>query len=183
VEDFVAIAEQALNTPSVEDRFESAGVLTQTAATDLAVVGPVVRACGIAIDVRKDHPYGLYKDLSFDVPTSTSGDVMARACIRLEEVRISARLIVNCLASLPEGPIRLPLPQSASGKAFAAVESPRGELMYWLELKEGIIRRCHVRSPSFQNWPALPLAVAGNIIADFPLINKSFNLSYSGCDR
>ena len=72
---------------------------------------------------------------------------------------------------------------SGSGEGFAAVEAPRGELLYWLKVNEGRIARCHVRSPSFQNWQALPFAVAGNIIADFPLINKSFNLSYSGCDR
>jgi hydrogenase-4 component G len=182
-EDFFGIAEQALNTPSVEDRFEEAGALLKKAATDLAVVGPVARACGISLDVRRDHPYGFYKDLNLDVPTRDSGDVMARAQMRVEEARISLRLILDCLQGLPEGPIHQPLSQAATGAAFAAVESPRGELLYWLQLEEGRIKRCHVRSPSFQNWPALPLAVVGNIIADFPLINKSFNLSYSGCDR
>ncbi len=147
------------------------------------MVGPVARASGVPLDVRRDHPFGAYKDINFDVPTWHSGDVMARARIRVEEVRTSARLILNYLEALPAGPIRLPLAAAASGKVFAAVESPRGELVYWLQLQEGKIKRCHVRSPSFQNWPALPFAVAGNIIADFPLINKSFNLSYSGCDR
>ena len=182
-EDFFAIGEQALNTPSVEDRFEEAGVLARSVATDLAVVGPVARASGIPLDVRRDHPYGPYKSISFNVPTMDSGDVMARARIRIEEARTSARLILDCLQALPKGPFHRPLSDAATGSAFAAVESPRGELLYWLRLEEGRIKRCHVRSPSFQNWPALPLAVAGNIIADFPLINKSFNLSYSGCDR
>jgi Ni,Fe-hydrogenase III large subunit len=182
-EDFFTIAEQALNTPSVQDRFEEAGVLAQTAAIDLAVVGPVARACGIPLDVRRDHPYGPYKDLRFDVPTRHYGDVMARARIRVEEARASVALILNRLQALPDGLIRLPLAQGVSGTAFAAVESPRGELLYWLQLEEDRIKRCHIRSPSFQNWPALPFAVTGNIIADFPLINKSFNLSYSGCDR
>ncbi len=183
VEDFLGIAERAFNTPSVEDRFEGAGVLSRSAATDLAVVGPVARACGMPIDVRNDHPYGAYRILKSDVPTCQSGDVMARARIRVDEVQTSARLIEDCLEALPEGPIRSSLSATASGEASAAVESPRGELVYWLRLEEGKITRCHVRSPSFQNWPALPIAVAGNIIADFPLINKSFNLSYSGCDR
>jgi Ni,Fe-hydrogenase III large subunit len=182
-EDFFGIAEQALNAPSVEDRFEEAGVLTRTIATDLAVVGPVARACGIPLDVRRDHPYGAYKGLNVDVPTCDSGDVMARARIRVEEARTSVRLILDCLQGLPEGRLHQPLSGAPTGTAFSAVESPRGELLYWLQLEEGSIKRCHVRSPSFQNWPALPLAVAGNIIADFPLINKSFNLSYSGCDR
>jgi len=182
-EDFFGIAERALNTPSVQDRFEGAGVLASSAAMDLAVVGPVARACGIALDVRREHAYGAYRNLSLDVPTFHYGDVMARARIRVEEARISVRLILDRLESLPDGPIRSVLSGAPSGKAFAAVESPRGELVYWLRLQEGRITRCHVRSPSFQNWPALPFAVSGNIIADFPLINKSFNLSYSGCDR
>jgi Ni,Fe-hydrogenase III large subunit len=135
------------------------------------------------LDVRRDHPYGAYKALTFDVPTCDSGDVMARARIRVEEARTSVRLILDCLQGLPEGPLHQSLSESATGSAFSAVESPRGELLYWLQLEEGRIQRCHVRSPSFQNWPALAFAVAGNIIADFPLINKSFNLSYSGCDR
>jgi Ni,Fe-hydrogenase III large subunit len=108
---------------------------------------------------------------------------MARARIRVEEARTSVRLILDCLQGLPEGPLHKSLSESPTGSAFSAVESPRGELLYWLQLEEGRIQRCHVRSPSFQNWPALAFAVAGNIIADFPLINKSFNLSYSGCDR
>ncbi|HEX7285886.1 MAG TPA: NADH-quinone oxidoreductase subunit C [Candidatus Angelobacter sp.] len=181
--DFFAIADQALNTPSAQDRFEGAGVLTPAAASDLAVVGPAARASAISFDVRRDHPYGAYKALRFDVPTLHYGDVMARARIRVEEARASVRLILDCLKDLSEGPIRASLTGTPSGAAHAAVESPRGELLYWLKLEEGRIQRCHVRSPSFQNWPALPLAVTGNIIADFPLINKSFNLSYSGCDR
>jgi Ni,Fe-hydrogenase III large subunit len=182
-EDFFAIAEQALNTPSVQDRFEEAGVLAQAAAIDLAVVGPVARACGIPLDVRRDHPYGPYKDLRYNVPTLHYGDVMARARIRVEEARASVAMILDRLQALPDGPVRLPLAQGVSGTAFAAVESPRGELLYWLHVEEDRIKRCHIRSPSFQNWPALPFAATGNIIADFPLINKSFNLSYSGCDR
>ncbi len=181
--DFFSIAEEALNAPSLQERFEGVGVLAPGAAADLAIVGPVARACGISLDVRRDHPYGAYENLKFEVPTLHYGDVMARARVRVEEVRTSVRLILDCLEALPEGPIRSSLSGAASGKAFAAVESPRGELVYWLHLHEGRITRCHVRSPSFQNWPAVPFAVSGNIIADFPLINKSFNLSYSGCDR
>jgi Ni,Fe-hydrogenase III large subunit len=182
-EDFFGIAEQSLDTPSVQDRFEGAGVLSPTAAADLAVVGPVARASGIKLDVRRDHPYGAYKDLNPEVPTLHYGDVMARARIRVEEARASVRLILDSLQALPEGSVLVPLSGAAGGHTLSAVESPRGELVYWLQLKEGAITRCHVRSPSFQNWPALPLAIAGNIIADFPLVNKSFNLSYSGCDR
>jgi Ni,Fe-hydrogenase III large subunit len=181
--DFFAISDQALNTPSVQDRFEGAGTFAPAAARDMAVVGPVARASAISFDVRRDHPYGAYTALRFNVPTLHYGDVMARARIRVEEARASVRLILDCLENLPEGPIQASLTGTPSGASLSAVESPRGELLYWLKLQEGRIQRCHVRSPSFQNWPALPLAVAGSIIADFPLINKSFNLSYSGCDR
>lgn len=158
-------------------------MLATTVARDFAVVGPVARACGIPLDTRRDHPYEAYQDADFNVPSFHYGDVMSRARIRVEEVATSVRLIAETLQHLPEGPTRQPLPGRTSGQSFTAIESPRGELVYWLRVQEGKITRCHVRSPSFQNWPALPFAVAGNIIADFPLINKSFNLSYSGCDR
>ncbi len=108
---------------------------------------------------------------------------MARARIRIDETAISARLIAQALHTLPAGATCAAISADATGEGFTAVESPRGELFYWVRVASGCIARCHVKSPSFQNWPALPLAMPGNIIADFPLINKSFNLSYSGCDR
>lgn len=182
-DEFDDMAQKALNTPSVQDRFEGAGVLAPTVAKDFAVVGPVARACGVPLDVRRDHPYGAYKTVNFEVPSFHYGDVMSRARVRVEEARTSVRLMAEMLQGLPDGAMRQPLPGAPTAQSFAVVESPRGELIYWLQLQEGKITRCHVRSPSFQNWPALPFAVAGNIIADFPLINKSFNLSYSGCDR
>ncbi len=109
--------------------------------------------------------------------------MLARARVRIDETAISARMIGDVLRTLASGPLRTAVPDGRSGEGHAAVESPRGELLYWVRVAEGRIARCHIKSPSFQNWPALPLAMPGNIIADFPLINKSFNLSYSGCDR
>jgi Ni,Fe-hydrogenase III large subunit len=181
--DFAELAKMILNTPSVQNRFETTGVLTGEAACDLGVVGPVARASGIQMDVRHDHPYGAYRDRELEVPHYHYGDVHARARIRIDEVRISAQLLADCLGGLPAGPLTASVPPLASGEGFSAVESPRGELGYWVRIAGGNITRCHIKSPSFQNWPALPLAMPGNIIADFPLINKSFNLSYSGCDR
>ena len=108
---------------------------------------------------------------------------MARARIRIDEAAVSAQLIAQTIEELPAGAVSVPVPWSADSEGLSAVESPRGELLYFISVREGLIRRCHIKSPSFQNWPALPLAMPGNIIADFPLINKSFNLSYSGCDR
>lgn len=181
--EFSQMARLIIGTPSIQSRFETAGILARQVAQDLAIVGPVARASGIDIDVRRDHPYGIYSDYAIEVPSTHYGDVMARARIRIAEAAVSADLIHKAAASLPEGSVRAPLPALGEGRGFAAVESPRGELCYWLEIREGRIARCHIKSPSFQNWPAMPFAVADNIIADFPLVNKSFNLSYSGCDR
>jgi len=181
--DFAELAQIILETPSVQNRFESTGVLSRDVARDLAVVGPVTRASGVKIDVRRDHPYGRYREFATDIAHHSQGDVLARARIRIDETAISARLIADTLSEMPTGAIRTSIPTDASAEGFSAVESPRGELFYWVRVRNGRIARCHIKSPSFQNWPALPLAMPGNIIADFPLINKSFNLSYSGCDR
>jgi len=181
--DFSKIARLIVETPSIQNRFETAGILTRKAARDLAVVGPVARASGMDLDVRRDHPYGDYGKRPIEVPVTHYGDVMARARIRIAEAAISAQLIRDAAKFLPDGSAFTPITSQADIQGFSAVESPRGELCYWVEARGGRVIRCHIKSPSFQNWPAMPLAVAGNIIADFPLINKSFNLSYSGCDR
>jgi Ni,Fe-hydrogenase III large subunit len=181
--EFSEVARLILETPSIQNRFETAGILNPEAARDLAVVGPVARASGIDLDVRRDHPYGRYSQCQIEVPVTHYGDVMARAKIRIAEAAVSARLIREAASSLPDGSVFTPVASQGDIQGFSAVESPRGELCYWIEARSGRLTRCHIKSPSFQNWPAMPFAVAGNIIADFPLINKSFNLSYSGCDR
>lgn len=181
--EFSDLAQLILSTPSIQNRFETAGILTRDVARDLAIVGPVARASGVDLDVRRDHPYCHYGRARFGVPVTHYGDVMARARIRIEEAAISARLIEETANALPAGSVLVPLELLGELHGSSAVESPRGELYYWLEGHNGRLTRCHIKSPSFQNWPAMPFAVVGNIIADFPLINKSFNLSYSGCDR
>jgi Ni,Fe-hydrogenase III large subunit len=181
--DFSEMARLILETPSIQNRFETAGILSREAARDLAVVGPVARASGIDLDVRRDHPYGRYGNCSVEVPVTHYGDVMARARIRIAEAAVSSHLIEEAARSLPDGRVFTPVTRQGDVQGFSAVESPRGELCYWIEAHGGRLTRCHIKSPSFQNWPAMPIAVAGNIIADFPLVNKSFNLSYSGCDR
>jgi Ni,Fe-hydrogenase III large subunit/Ni,Fe-hydrogenase III component G len=183
VRDFAQMARLILHTSSVQSRFESTGILTAEIARQLAVVGPAARASGISLDVRRDHPTGRYRDINVDVPQYTHGDVLARARIRIDETAISTHLVNETLKELPAGSVLVPVPLSGNVEGLSAVESPRGELLYWVRIRDGKITRCHIKSPSFQNWPALPLAIPGNIIADFPLINKSFNLSYSGCDR
>jgi Ni,Fe-hydrogenase III large subunit len=181
--DFAQMARLILHTSSIQNRFESTGILTAEIARQLGVVGPVARASGIRLDVRCDHPSGRYRDINVDVPHYKYGDVLARARIRIDETAISMGLVDETLKELPAGSVLVPVPLLGNAEALSAVESPRGELLYWVRIRDGRITRCHIKSPSFQNWPALPLAMPGNIIADFPLINKSFNLSYSGCDR
>lgn len=181
--EFQQMTRLILHTSSVQNRFESTGILTAEIAKQLAVVGPVARASGIRLDVRRDHPSGRYRDINVEVPQYKYGDVLARARTRIDETAISMGLINETLKELPAGSVIAPVPLSGNAEGLSAVESPRGELLYWVRIRDGKITRCHIKSPSFQNWPALPLAMPGNIIADFPLINKSFNLSYSGCDR
>jgi len=181
--DFAQMARLILHTSSVQNRFESTGILTAEIARQLAVVGPAARASGIRLDLRRDHPSGRYRNINVEIPHYKYGDVLARARIRIDETAISTHLINETLKELPAGSVLVPVPVSGNAEALSAVESPRGELLYWVRIRDGKITRCHIKSPSFQNWPALPLAMPGNIIADFPLINKSFNLSYSGCDR
>jgi Ni,Fe-hydrogenase III large subunit len=181
--EFAEIAQMILETPSVQNRFESTGVLKADVARELALVGPVARASGLRLDVRQDHPYGAYKGRLLEPVTYRYGDVLARARVRIDETAASALLIDEVLEDLPGGSVLAKVDPTRNTTGFSAVESPRGELLYWVHIDGGSIQRCHVKSPSFQNWPALPLAMPGNIIADFPLVNKSFNLSYSGCDR
>ena len=183
VGEFRDLAHVVLETPSIQNRFEGAGILKKNIARDLAVVGVVARASGVDLDVRRDHPSGHYGLVQTAVPVLHYGDVMARARIRMEEVNVSARLIREATDALPPGPVRALAQMTAPVSGASAVESPRGELYYWIEGREDRLTRCHIKSPSFQNWPAMPFAVVENMIADFPLINKSFNLSYSGCDR
>ena len=181
--DFAELAHKCLETPSLQNRFETTGILKREDARALCVVGPVARASGLKTDVRRDHPYGQYRTVTVEVPSHSTGDVMARARIRVEETAISALLIAQAVKEAPSGAVSVSVPWQASAEGFSAVESPRGELLYFLRVREGRIQRCHIKSPSFQNWPALPHAMPDNIIADFPVIYKSFNLSYSGCDR
>jgi Ni,Fe-hydrogenase III large subunit/Ni,Fe-hydrogenase III component G len=172
------------DNPSLEDRVYDTGVLTPEIAGTIGVVGYVARSSGLAVDVRLQTPFPPYNR---HVPARvclSSGDVHARAWVRIEEVRDSIRLVRAMLDDMPGGPLaaewREP-PPGASG--FSAVEGWRGEIIYWVRSgAEGSIDRCMVRDPSSVNWLAIEQAIKGNIVPDFPLCNKSFNQSYSGHD-
>lgn len=169
------------NSASFTDRVETTGILTLENARMLRTVGPVSRASGTTSDVRKDRPYDAYPDLSMNVITSENGDVQSRLDMRADEIIESANLISQCLENLENGPVCSDVsPQD--GFSLGLVESPRGELMHAANVVNGNIWRYKIRDPSFINWVAMEYAVLNNIIPDFPLINKSFGLSYSGND-
>jgi Ni,Fe-hydrogenase III large subunit len=137
--------------------------------------------------VRCDHPFVPYSELGVTMATQHNGDVAARVAVRFDEVFESLRLIRRLLGEMPAGNIVCPviLPKDAT-RGAGWVEGWRGEVFVALELADADqanrIQRCHLHDPSWQNWPVLEHAIMGNIVADFPLINKSFNLTYSGQD-
>jgi len=180
--DLVAIVQ---SSDSTRDRLEHTGILRPEKALTLGTVGVAGRASGVDRDVRRDHPYEAYSQLSFKVPVYQEGDVRHRMQVRIDEFGESIQMIRAAVALLPEGPHRAPVQPIPPGRcAMSAVEGWRGEIVHWIRTGEGnSIERCKVKDPSINNWPAIVEAVEGNIVADFPVINKSFNLSYSGTDR
>jgi Ni,Fe-hydrogenase III large subunit len=172
------------DTASLQDRTVGTGHLKPELARRYGAGGPVGRASGRDFDARRDAVYAPYDRLRFDVPRRSDGDVNARVWIRIREVEQSLDLIEEILARLPAGPITRALPISGEpGEGLALVEGFRGDVLVWLRLgADGTIARCHLRDPSWFQWPLLEAAIEGNIVADFPLCNKSFNCSYSGHD-
>lgn len=172
------------NTSSVRARFENAGHLSRQTCIELGLVGPVARACGIERDVRRDHPSGLYCFAQIPVSTHPAGNVFARAYVRWLEIQRSLAFIKAQLQALPEGPIRAQPPSLAPNRiAVSLVEGWRGEICHVvLTDDKGRFEHYHVVDPSFHNWMGLAMALRGQQISDFPLCNKSFNLSYCGHD-
>lgn len=172
------------NHTGLQDRCIATGRLTPATAARLGVVGLAARASGHAMDARVHPGYAPYEALEPKICSHRNGDVAARIVVRFEEAFESLRLQRRILERLPAGDLRVPVPEPAEGAAGVGwVEGWRGEVLLALEAGAGgRIRRCHPHDPSWQNWPALEHAVIGNIVPDFPLINKSFNLSYAGHD-
>lgn len=169
----------------LQDRFRGAGVVEPELAKHLGLTGLAGRASGIMQDVRVDAPTYPYKDLAVKICGSREGDVSARVSVRFDEVIESLRLIRRILREMPAGDFLSTsrgLQRASEGSGW--IEGWRGGIFVGLLLNnEGGIERCHLHDPSWQNWPVLEYAVIGNIVPDFPLINKSFNLTYSGHDR
>jgi Ni,Fe-hydrogenase III large subunit len=170
------------HTTSLQDRTVTTGILKPALAQQFGAGGYVGRASGRTFDARRAFGYPPYDRLRFEVPVLTEGDVNARVWVRIREVEQSLLLIDQILAQLPQGPLRIDVP-SRTGEGVAIVEGFRGDILVWVRLDDaGLVARCHLRDPSWFQWPLLEAVIEGNIVADFPLCNKSFNCSYSGHD-
>jgi Ni,Fe-hydrogenase III large subunit len=175
------------NTTSLQDRTVTTGIVQPALARQYGAGGYIGRASGRAFDARRAAGYGPYPDIAFEVPVREQGDVDARVWVRIDEVKQSLAIIRQCLDRLPEGPVLSSSAAlaSASGprEGVSLIESFRGDVLAWVRLDaDGTVARCHLRDPSWFQWPLLEAAIEGNIVADFPLCNKSFNCSYSGQD-
>jgi Ni,Fe-hydrogenase III large subunit len=180
---FPGLVETYDNTASLQDRTVDTGVLKPALAKQYAAGGYIGRASGRSFDARRTFAYPPYDSLRFEVPVLNEGDVNARVWIRVREVEQSLLLIDQILDRLPKG-----APGTHAGlrreprEGVAIVEGFRGDVLVWLRLQDGKVERCHLRDPSWFQWPLLEAAIENNIVADFPLCNKSFNCSYSGQD-
>ncbi|MFA5953963.1 MAG: NADH-quinone oxidoreductase subunit C [Patescibacteria group bacterium] len=184
--DFGEVIAVAENSDSLLNRLKGTGVLALQIALEHGATGVAARAVSIKTDARLDFPYAAYEGLGFKtVETEESGDVYARFYVRIKEARASLALIERTLQTLPEGPISLAstTPYKKNALAISVVEGWRGEIVYFVKTDErGNITRVALRDPSFMNWSLLGHAGAHNVVPDFPLINKSFSLSYTGND-
>jgi Ni,Fe-hydrogenase III large subunit len=173
-----------LESPSVLGRLEGVGGVPREKCLELGFVGVVARACDVPRDVRHDHPYGIYRFAHIPVATAWAGDVLARALVRWVEIRRSLEFLLEQLSVLPAGAPRVACGALQPRELVVAMEEGwRGEIVHVAVTDaRGAIRRYKVTDPSFHNWTAVALALPGNQISDFPLCNKSFNLSYAGHD-
>jgi Ni,Fe-hydrogenase III large subunit len=183
--EFPELIELYDNTASLQDRTAGTGVLSAALAAGFAAPGYVGRASGRAFDARCALPYAPYDTAPIEMAVRREGDVDARVWVRILEVERSIGWLTAALGVLPSGPVQhaLPAAPGASVENTALVEGFRGDILAYVRIAPGgQIERCHLRDPSWLLWPLLEAAIEGNIVADFPLCNKSFNCSYSGHD-
>jgi Ni,Fe-hydrogenase III large subunit len=180
---FPALVELYDNTASLQDRTVDTGALKPALARQYAAGGYVGRASGRSFDARRNLAYPPYDSLRFEVPVLNEGDVNARVWIRIREIEQSLSLIDQILERLPGGSLGTHAGHVREAReGMALVEGFRGDVLVWLRLRDGRVERCHLRDPSWFQWPLLEAVIENNIVADFPLCNKSFNCSYSGQD-
>jgi Ni,Fe-hydrogenase III large subunit/Ni,Fe-hydrogenase III component G len=185
--EFDSLITLLVDSGTFTDRIDGTGILSNQAARDLGIVGVAARASGVDADFRRDHPHDDdYDGVRFEVPVEEGGDARARLMVRAREVEQSLSILHQVLDRLPDTPLVTPLPERLPPRSSALgwVEAWRGPCTHWVATDEkGGIARVKVTDPSSLNWPGLIQAIPGNIIPDFPVINKSFNFSYSGNDR
>jgi Ni,Fe-hydrogenase III large subunit len=185
LEDDVLLAGEVLfSSASILERFEKTGIVEKETAKEIGMVGPAARASGVAIDVRSDHPFGAYESFPVHTLTLESGDVFARAYIRFVEIQQSIKIIRDQLNNLSDGELKNTASDLQPNRFVVSLtEGWRGEIAHILLTDhDGHLKRIKIKDPSFNNWLALALAVRDEEISDFPLCNKSFNLSYCGVD-
>lgn len=183
--DVQSAVELLWSTPSVMARFDQTGIVSRPMAEEIGLVGVAARACGLERDVRREFPFGIFRFAQIPVSTCESGDVFARAYVRWLEIQRSLAFVREQLEALPGGAVcnKAPGPMAPHRIAVAMVEGWRGEICH-LACTGSDGRPVHYKivDPSFHNWFGLAWAMRGQAISDFPLCNKSFNLSYCGHD-
>ena len=175
-----------LDTGSFTDRLIGSGTLDPATIDAYGGIGPIARACSVAVDARFERPYGAYRHLGLRIASATSGDAMARLAVRFEEIETSVHLIRQVLRPRRRGEViddgRLSAP-NANGAAYGWAEAPMGEVVYWVELTAGRLSRVRIASPSLRNWPLFAESFRGDVLTDFSFIEHSFGLSPAGADR
>jgi formate hydrogenlyase subunit 5 len=174
-----------LGTASMTDRLIGAGHLPRQLIEAYAAVGPLARGSGVSTDARHERPYGDYRRLGLQVITHREGDAMARVNVRFGELFESLRILRQAIDHLRrgDGNLQTSLPAGASGAAFGWAEAPQGELLVWVELREGLVHRVHLASPSLRNWALFDHAFPKDVLTDFAFIEHSFGLTPAGADR
>ena len=174
-----------LGTSSMTDRLIGSGRLTRKLLEDFSAVGPLARGSGLSTDARHERPYGDYRRLGLKVVTHRDGDAMARVNVRFGEISESLRLLRQSIDHLRrrDGQLRATLPQRSSGAAFGWAEAPQGELAIWVEIRDGLLHRVHIASPSLRNWALFDHAFPKDVLTDFAFIEHSFGLTPAGADR
>jgi len=178
------LAELFFSKPSVLARLEGVGIVSEKTARELGMVGPAARASGLSYDVRTDHAFGMYRFRHLPISLASTGDVFARAQIRWLEAQRSLDFLLELLDQIPKGELcKTVSPLKPGQMALVMVEGWRGEIVHVaMTDPQSKINRYKIKDPSFHNWDGLAMAVRGAQISDFPLCNKSFNLSYAGHD-
>jgi Ni,Fe-hydrogenase III large subunit len=174
-----------LGTASMTDRLIGSGRLPRALLDEYGAVGPLARGSGLSVDARHERPYGDYRRLGLQVVTERDGDAMARVNVRFGELSESLRILRQSIDHLrrADGELQTRLPPATSGAAFGWAEAPQGELLIWVEIRDGLLDRVRIASPSLRNWALFDHAFPKDVLTDFAFIEHSFGLTAAGADR